>query len=99
MFRISSPVPCRTMPLPGWTSNLSTSLADNWRWKVAFETTHTPGLTRRRLLQVGGIGMLGLGLPDLLAAGSVRRRPEKSCIFIVQYGGCSHIDSLDPKPD
>ncbi|MDB5388423.1 MAG: hypothetical protein JWM11_4069, partial [Planctomycetaceae bacterium] len=24
--------------------------------------------------------------------------PERSCIFIVQYGGASHIDSLDPKP-
>jgi hypothetical protein len=28
-----------------------------------------------------------------------RGRTEKSCIFIVQYGGCSHIDSLDPRPD
>ncbi|MDB5313328.1 MAG: hypothetical protein JWO38_7530, partial [Gemmataceae bacterium] len=23
----------------------------------------------------------------------------KSCIFIVQYGGCSQVDSFDPKPD
>jgi uncharacterized protein (DUF1501 family) len=63
--------------------------------------TSTPAstpLTRRRLLQVGSIGLLGLGLPDLLAAGA-RRQREKSCIFIVQYGGASHIDSLDPKPD
>jgi hypothetical protein len=50
------------------------------------------------LLQVGGIGFLGLGLPQLLRAGA-RRGPEKSCIFIVQYGGASHIDSLDPKPE
>jgi hypothetical protein len=61
-------------------------------------------MTRRRLLQVGGIGLLGLGLPELLEAGARpgaderRRRSEKSCMFIVQYGGCSHIDSLDPKP-
>ena len=59
----------------------------------------TQAMTRRRLLQVGGIGVLGLGLPQLLRAGaSSRQRSEKSCIFIVQYGGCSHIDSLDPKP-
>ncbi|MBY0523869.1 MAG: DUF1501 domain-containing protein [Gemmataceae bacterium] len=61
-----------------------------------------PLLTRRQLLQVGGIGMLGLGLPQLLQArapsGGSARRGEKSCIFIVQYGGASHIDSLDPKP-
>jgi hypothetical protein len=60
-------------------------------------------VTRRQLLQVGGIGLLGLGLPDLLRAerspsSPSRRRSERSCIFIVQYGGASHIDSLDPKP-
>src|SRR5205814_1425817 len=60
------------------------------------------GLTRRRLIQFGGIGALGLGLPELLRAATESRgkaaRP-KSCIFIVQYGGCSQIDSFDMKPD
>jgi uncharacterized protein DUF1501 len=60
-------------------------------------------INRRQLLQIGGIGALGLGLPDLLRARSPAQaaRPgrEWSCIFIVQYGGASHIDSLDPKPD
>jgi hypothetical protein len=59
-------------------------------------------ISRRRLLQVGGIGMLGLGLPRLLQArapvNSTRSGPDKSCIFIVQYGGASHIDSWDMKP-
>src|SRR5262245_20421721 len=60
--------------------------------------------TRRRLLQVGGIGALGLGLPEFLNArapstSGPRRGPEKSCIFIVQYGGASHHDSWDLKPD
>jgi uncharacterized protein (DUF1501 family) len=57
--------------------------------------------SRRDLLQVGGIGMLGLGLPQLFqarAAAAGERSAERSCIFIVQYGGASHIDSLDPKP-
>jgi len=54
-------------------------------------------LTRRRLLQIGGIGALGLGLPQLLHAGKGTR--AKSCIFIVQYGGASHHDSWDLKPD
>jgi hypothetical protein len=61
-------------------------------------------LTRRQLLQVGGISVLGLRLPQLLQAnaptGSAKQRgPEKACIFIVQYGGASHIDSWDLKPD
>jgi hypothetical protein len=62
-------------------------------------------LTRRQLLQVGGISVLGLGLPELLRANAPtgesgkKNRREKSCIFIVQYGGASHIDSWDLKPD
>jgi uncharacterized protein (DUF1501 family) len=60
-------------------------------------------INRRELLQIGGVGAIGLGLPELLRAGapaaSGRRSTARSCIFIVQYGGASHIDSLDPKPE
>lgn len=52
---------------------------------------------RRSLIQLGGLGMIGLGLPRLLAAGS--RGTGRSCIFIVQYGGASHHDSFDLKPE
>jgi len=59
-------------------------------------------LSRRQLLQVGGISALGLGLPQLLHAQSSRRgaasTSERSCIFIVQYGGASHHDTWDLKP-
>jgi hypothetical protein len=54
-------------------------------------------MTRRQLLQAGGIGMLGLTLPQFLRANE--SRSAKSCIFIVQYGGASHHDSWDLKPD
>src|SRR5262249_53089128 len=49
--------------------------------------------------------MLGLSLPELLCRSSRATpspgppRSEKSCILIVQYGGASHIDSWDPKPE
>lgn len=61
-------------------------------------------LSRRRLIQLGGLGMVGLGLPELLAPGSLaadyaRKHGAKSCIFIVQYGGGPHHDTFDPKPD
>ena len=56
-------------------------------------------ISRRRLLQLGGIGMLGLGLPELLRASTRAKAAPRSCIFIVQYGGCSQIDSFDLKPD
>jgi len=59
-------------------------------------TLQSRAISRRQLLQIGGIGALGLGLPQLLRAETPAAK--KSCIFIVQYGGASHIDSLDPKP-
>ena len=70
------------------------------------EDAETQGacLNRRRLLQVGGLGSLGLNLAGLLraeaardaaATASVRGRaqPIKSCILIFYYGGPSHHDS------
>src|SRR5436190_8962677 len=67
------------------------------------QPSYSSSVSRRQLLQLGGVGMLGLGLPDLLHTGVApagsRRGPQKSCIFIVQYGGASHHDSWDLKPD
>jgi len=57
-------------------------------------------LSRRRLLQVGGIGAMGLTLPSFLQAKKIlgSGSPAKSCIFIHQYGGLSQLDSWDMKP-
>ncbi len=59
--------------------------------------------SRRDLLQAGGVSALGLGLPQLLganqaSAASQSGSQEKSCIFIVQYGGAPQQDSWDLKP-
>ena len=54
--------------------------------------------SRRRLLQAGGIGSLGLALPGLLRAENAGASP-KSCIFIHLYGGLSQLDSWDMKPE
>jgi len=53
--------------------------------------------TRRRFVQLGAMGSL-LSLPELLRA-SKGAHQERSCIFIVQQGGPSHIDTWDLKPD
>ena len=57
-------------------------------------------ITRRRLLQVGGLGLLGLNLPGLLRAaeGGRRRARARSVIFLHQYGGPSCHDTFDMKP-
>jgi hypothetical protein len=60
-------------------------------------------LSRRDLLQVGGIGMLGLSLPQLLHAEGRRSRTGPSpradaCILVFLNGGPSHLDMWDMKP-
>ena len=61
-------------------------------------------LTRRRLLQAGG-GALGLSLGGLLraqAASAPVASPLmllRSCILIFYYGGPSHLETFDLKPD
>ncbi|MBM3836858.1 MAG: DUF1501 domain-containing protein [Verrucomicrobia bacterium] len=59
--------------------------------------------SRRHLLKVGGLGLLGLTMPRLLrAAESQKKGPlakAKSVIFLYQFGGPSHIDMFDMKPE
>jgi len=69
------------------------------------------GFSRREFLRVGGAGMLGISLADILRlqanAESAPVDPRqksgwgraKSVIFIFLQGGPSHIDIWDPKPD
>ncbi|PYM15723.1 MAG: DUF1501 domain-containing protein, partial [Verrucomicrobia bacterium] len=65
---------------------------------------HETRLTRRHMLKVGGLGVLGLTLPGLLRAEALTKgkgpRPRaKSVVFLFQWGGPSHIDMFDMKPD
>lgn len=59
--------------------------------------------TRRNLLQVGGLGVLGLTLSNWLRAegarNSSRRKRAEAVIFLHQWGGPSHLDTVDPKPN
>jgi Protein of unknown function (DUF1501) len=59
-------------------------------------------VSRRTMLKVGGMGLLGLTLPQLLRAAEQKKGPKaqaKSVIFLYQFGGPSHIDMFDMKPD
>jgi hypothetical protein len=61
------------------------------------------GWTRRQFVRGLGFGALGLGLPDVLRAQAQQRagRPgkAKACILLWLFGGPSHIDTWDLKPD
>jgi hypothetical protein len=60
-------------------------------------------ISRRRLLQTGAIGYLGLSIPQLLRAeqtkaSKTQSRTADSCILIFLDGGPSHLDMWDLKP-
>ena len=61
------------------------------------------GITRRSLLQVGGLSLGGLLLPELLRSNARADAPERSkdlsVILIFQRGGPSHLDMWDLKPE
>ncbi len=72
------------------------------------------GITRREMLRIGGLVFTGLTWADVLRAREPSptpplspgegRRPAtfgraKSCIVIFNYGGPSHLDTFDLKPD
>ncbi len=67
------------------------------------------GLTRRDLLHVGSLGLLGMGLPGGSVVGA---NPDpgravtaggfgqaKACILLFLYGSPSQLETFDPKPD
>lgn len=60
------------------------------------------GVTRRKILQAGGAGMLGLSLPKLLEAealSSGHAPKAKSVIFLMLFGGPSQLETFDMKPE
>lgn len=68
------------------------------------KTCSGTGLNRRELLQIGGAGLFGLSLPQLLEAEEVQRGNHfaggraKSVIFLFLFGGPSQLETFDMKP-
>jgi uncharacterized protein DUF1501 len=60
-----------------------------------------PVLSRRTMLQAGGVSLLGLGASHLsaLRAENPGRQPAKAVIYIFLSGGLAQHDSFDLKPD
>jgi len=59
------------------------------------------GMSRRSWLQIGGLALGGLALPDILRAEarSGQRNPAKGIIMVLLPGGPTHLDTFDLKPD
>ena len=62
---------------------------------------HKP--SRREALRAGGLALTGLTLPQLFASTQAKGvsgfGQARACILIFQWGGPSHLDTWDPKPD
>ena len=57
------------------------------------------GVSRRAFLQIGGSTVLGLSLADRLRAGTAPLGSAKSVLLLWLWGGPSHLDTWDPKPE
>ena len=60
-------------------------------------------LRRRQFLKIGGLGLGGLTLSQLLAAreaaGIGQLNSDRSVIFLFLHGGPSQTETFDPKPN
>ncbi|MEK9985749.1 MAG: DUF1501 domain-containing protein, partial [Opitutae bacterium] len=64
-----------------------------------------PELSRRQLLQAGGIGALNFNVPGMVLGRDKTDQSgnaiasKKSCIFVLLCGGPSQLDTWDLKPN
>ena len=68
------------------------------------ESRNDSRITRRRMLEVGSLGLAGVTLPKLLWADAQRvetgsTEHADSCILVFLNGGPSHLDMWDVKPE
>lgn len=71
------------------------------------ESRFCDGLSRRNCLQIGGLALGGLALPEILRAeatnavgrSSSSTRTAKGIIMVLLPGGPTHLDTVDLKPD
>ncbi|MFM8360919.1 MAG: DUF1501 domain-containing protein [Verrucomicrobiota bacterium] len=64
------------------------------------QSRYCDGVSRRNFLQIGGLGLGGLALPQILAAGgAAARQQHKAVIMIFLPGGPSHQDMFDLKQE
>ncbi len=79
----------------------SHSSANRDRCPGPFESALRAGVGRRSFMRMGLAGFSSLSLPGLLRlrAASPEATAKKTAVIMVwQPGGCSHIDTYDPKP-
>ena len=67
---------------------------------MRYDCSSSRMMSRRNLLKIGGLALLGSQALTAGASPSPNRRARaKSVIFLHQYGGPSHVDTFDMKPN
>lgn len=66
---------------------------------MAFQRPCPGPLSRREWLRAGALALGGLTLPELLAARAGNSAPDTSVILFWMWGGPSHLETYDLKPD
>ena len=73
---------------------------------LSFRANHasSPSLGRREFLRIGGLGLGGLTLSDMLGLQAAVKQgnpalKDKSVIFLFMHGGPSQFETFDPKMD
>ncbi|MCB1278507.1 DUF1501 domain-containing protein [Prosthecobacter sp.] len=79
------------LPVPARIALVMLSFSDQSR--------NSSRLHRRDFLRIGGLGLGGLSLSDLMAASQKRLIKDKSVIFLFMHGGPSQFETFDPKMD
>src|SRR5262245_23934470 len=92
-------------PLPTFGRGPSPTMVTHPNAGCCADFLRTP-LNRRQVLRAGTLGAIGLMLPRLLQSEASaresrasRKATARSCILLHQFGGPSHLDTFDPKPD
>src|SRR5262245_42696104 len=62
-------------------------------------TAACDGITRRDLLRAGSLALLTGSVSSSLASAKEKSAPARAVILLDLFGGPSHIDTFDPKPD
>lgn len=95
--------------MPAMAASLALRRNQTMRPAAASTPARSIRVTSRRRMLATTVGMGGMSLPALLALQAAAkdapaqaqgmRRPAKSLIIVYLWGGMSHIDSFDPKPE
>ncbi|MFW6124694.1 MAG: DUF1501 domain-containing protein, partial [Pirellulales bacterium] len=106
--RVDNALPAVPLPLIAHLKRGSAVNHPTCPSQAGCQLSHGGFVSRREMLRIGSLGLLGLSLSELLmlrgrgasaAASASGFGKARSCIVLFSWGGMSHLEGFDPKPD